>query len=77
MALNEENQVIEDMSLSLSQGHINDVTFQLSDGRTEANRTILTIRSEYFRTMFLSHFRLGTEAVMLKSDVILLQGETF
>ena len=77
MALNEENQVIEDMSLSLSQGHINDVTFQLSDGRTEANRTILTIRSEYFRTMFLSHFRFGTEAVISSSDVILLQGETF
>ena len=59
MAFNEQSKVIEDilLSLSLDNININNVTFKLVDGRTEANKTILSIRSEYFRTMFQSDFR--------------------
>ena len=58
MEFNEKDKVIEDISLSLTAGgDINNVTFQLSDGRTEANKTMLSIRSEYFKTMFQSQFR--------------------
>ena len=57
MAFNEQDKVIEDISLSLTADDINNVTFQLNDGKTEANKTMLSIRSEYFKTMFHSQFR--------------------
>ena len=57
MAFNEQDKVIEDISLSLTADDINNVTFQLNDGKTEANKTLLSIRSEYFKTMFHSQFR--------------------
>ena len=57
MEFNEKEKVIEDIFLSLTGDGFNNVTFQLSDGRTEANKTMLSIRSEYFKTMFQSQFR--------------------
>ena len=49
--LNDETEVIKDLLDHLQDPEFNDVTIEASDGKVPANRTILSVRSLYFRSM--------------------------
>ena len=49
--LNDETEVIKDLLDHLQDPEFNDVTIEASDGKVSANRTILSVRSLYFRSM--------------------------
>ena len=52
MLLNDETEVIKDLLDHLDDPEFNDVKIEATDGEVAANRTILSLRSQYFRSMF-------------------------
>ena len=52
MLLNDETEVGKDLSAHLQDPEFSDVKIEASDGEVPANKTILSMRSQYFRSMF-------------------------
>ena len=59
MLLNNESDVIKNQLDSLWEPEHCDVKIVASDGDVPANKTILSIRSQYFRSMFSNHNNFG------------------
>ena len=55
MLFNDESEVIKDLSAHLEDPDFNDVKIEASDGEVAANKTILSMRSQYFRGMLSSN----------------------
>ena len=52
MLIKDTNQLIKDLLAHLQDEDFNDVKIEASDGEVPVNRTIISMRSEYFRSMF-------------------------
>ena len=50
--LNDKLEVSRDLLAHLEDPDFSDVKIEASDGEVSANRTILSLRSQYFRSMF-------------------------
>ena len=52
MLINWGGNLIKDLLESLEDAHFSDVKIEACDGEILANRTVLSMRSSYFRSMF-------------------------
>ena len=52
MLIKDTNQLSKDLLAHLQDEEFNDVKIEASDGEVPVNRTIISMRSEYFRCMF-------------------------
>jgi len=56
--INGKNKLIEDMVNAHAQGFVNDIVFICADGvRLSSNKSLLSIRSAFFATMFFGGFK--------------------
>ena len=55
MLLNDETKIGKDLLAHLQDPEFNDIKLVASDGEVPANKTIISMRSQYFRSMFSSN----------------------
>ena len=56
LLLNDKTEVVNNLVSHMKDLEFNDVKIKASDGEVPANKTILSMQSEYFRRMFSANF---------------------
>ena len=56
LLLNDKTEVVNDLVSHMKDPDFNDFKIEASEGEVLANKTILSLRSEYFKRMFSANF---------------------